>query len=189
MRLPPYLGRALVAGLICLISILVFRRYLPYVGSTLEPSQPPSVVLEMRNARFVGLNHKGKIWSLKAKKVEIGQNRYMTTLTGITQGKIFDAGKPALTVEAGKAVYNSLAGSMVMDEGILLTGPDSEKIIAKGADWNSTTSLLRSFGKVRYESPWGEALTDRLLVNTKTRELTMWNVNARFDVEAGPNAM
>jgi hypothetical protein len=165
-----------VAGLILLVSVLVFRRYLPYVGSTLAPEQPPSVVLEMRGAYFVGLDHKGKLWSLKAQKVEIGQSRYVTTLTGITDGRIFDHGKPVLGVEAGKAVYNSIAGDLKMDKGIALTGSDGQKISAAGARWNSATSMLRSNGKVRYEAPWGKASTESVTVDMNTKEMTMTNV-------------
>ena len=176
MRLPRYLGWAVAAGLICLISIFVFRRYLPYVGSNLAPNQQPAVVLELRNTYFVGLNHGGKLWSLKAKKVEIGQNRYMTTLTGITDGKIFDKGKPALGVAAGRAVYNSLAGILDMDEGIAISGTNGQKLTARGANWNSASSLLRSNGKVQYEASWGRAATDNVVVDMKTKEMTMTNV-------------
>lgn len=192
MRRPPYVGLALAAGLILLVSLLVFRRYLPYVGSSLAPSQPPSVVLQMRNAYFVGLNRKGKLWSLKAKNVEIGQNRFLTTLTGITQGKIFDAGKPVLQMEAGRAVYNSIVGDMAMDEGIRLIGADGQTLTADGADWNSASSSLRSTGKVLYESEWGKASTDRMLVDMKSKEMTMWNVVISVDLgkqEGSRNAL
>ncbi len=176
MRLPPYLGRALIAGLILLVSVLVFRRYLPYVGGTLTPEQPPAVVLEMRSAYFVGFGHQTKLWSLKARQVEIGQNRNVTSLTGISDGRIFDGGKPVLGVEAGKAVYDSAAGDLKMDEGISLTGSDGQKISAAGAHWNSATSLLRSNGRVRYEAPWGKASTDSVTVDMTTKEMTMTKV-------------
>lgn len=176
MRLPPYLGRALVAGLILLVSVLVFRRYLPYVGRTLAPEPPPNVVLEMTDAYFVGFGHKSKLWSLKARKVQIGQSRFVTTLTGITQGRIFDRGKPVLGVEAGKAVYNSAAGDLKMNKGIALSGSDGQKITADGAHWNSATSTLRSSGRVHYEAPWGKASTDAVTVDMNTKEMTMTNV-------------
>jgi hypothetical protein len=182
MRRPPYIGLAVAAGLILLVSLFVFRRYLPYVGSSLAPKTPPSVVLQMRNAYFVGLNRKGKLWSLKAKSVEIGQNRFLTTLTGITQGKIFDAGKPVLQMEAGRAVYNSMVGDMAMDEGILLIGADGQRLTADGADWNSAASSLRSTGKVYYESPWAKGSTEAVFVDTKSRELTMYNVDVTVDL-------
>ena len=182
MRRPPYLGLAVLAGIILLLSLFIYRRYLPYVGSSLAPKTPPSVVLQMHNAYFVGLNHKGKLWSLKAKNVEIGQNRSLTTLTGITQGKIFDAGKSVLQMEAGRAVYNSMVGDMAMSEGIRLTGADGQRLSARGADWNSTASSLRSTGKVYYESPWARGSTESVFVNTKSRELTMFNVDMTVDL-------
>lgn len=192
MRRPPYIGLALAAGLILLISLLAFRRYLPYVGGSLASTQQPSIVLQMRNAHFVGLNRKGKIWSLNAKSVEIGRNRYLTTLTGITQGKIFDSGKVALQMEAGRAVYNSIAGDLAMDNGISLVGADGQRVTARGANWNSATASLRSTGRVLFQSPWGQASTDRMLVDMRNKEMTMWNVTMSIkpnQQEAAENAL
>jgi len=176
MRLPPYLGRALVAGLILLASILVFWQYLPYVGRSFVPEQAPTVVLEMDDAYFVGFDNKSKTWSLKADKVEIGQTRCLTTLTNIAEGKIFQRGKPLLGVQAGEAIYNSIAGSLIMSKGIILSGSDGQKIKAAGANWNSATSMLRSNGQVIYEASWGKATTESMDVNMQTKEMTMRNV-------------
>lgn len=165
---------------------------MPYVGGSLAPSQTPSVMLQMHNAYFIGLNHKGKLWSLNAKNVEIGQNRYLTTLTGITHGKIFDAGKPALEIKAGRAVYNSVAGNLMMDRGICLFGAKGQQLRTDGAEWNSATSSLRSNGKVHYESDWAKGSTERLLVDAKNKELTMWNVDVTVDLskqEAGQSEL
>ena len=171
-----------MAGIILLLSLLVFRRYLPYVGGSLVASQPPTAVLEMHNAYFVGLNHKGKLWSLKAKNVEIGRNRYLTTLTNITDGRVFDAGKPAFKMKAGGAVYNSLVGDLTMDGGIHVTGADGQQLVAQGADWNSDTSSLRSKGRVQYQGQFGKASTDSVLVDMKRKEVTMWNVRGSLDI-------
>lgn len=192
MRRPPYLGLALAAGVILLLSVLAFRRYMPYVGSTLSPTAQPSIILEMHNTYFVGLNHKGKAWSVRAKDVQIGRDRAQTTLSGVTQGKIFDGGKVALQMEAGRAQYNSMVGDLVMDRGIRLTGIGGQKLTADGASWNSATSTLRSNGQVHYESSWAEASTDRVVLNTNTKELTMWNVHASMDIskqEAGQHGL
>jgi hypothetical protein len=157
---------------------------MPYVGSTLAPTQQPSIVLEMRNASFVGLNHRKKIWSVKAKKVQIGQDRVITTLTGVTQGKLFDNGKVALQMEAGRARYNSMVGNLSMDHGIKLSGLDGQKLSAQGADWNSATSTLRSSGQVQYASSWGRASSKDLLVDMKKKEMTMRNASISIDLSA-----
>jgi len=155
---------------------------MPYVGSTLAPASQPSIVLEMRNAYFVGLNHNRKIWSVKAKKVQIGQDRVTTTLTGVTSGRIFDKGTPAFQMEAGRARYNSIVGDLAMDGGLKLTGYGGQKLTAEGASWNPATSTLRSNGRVCYESSWAKASTDRAILDANTKELTMWNVHAAVDI-------
>ena len=157
---------------------------MPYVGSTLAPTQPPSIVLDMRNASFVGLNHRQKVWSIKANRVQIGRDRTSTTLAGISQGKIFDRGKLALQVEAGRAMYNSAAGDLMMDGGIKLSGSDGQVLTAKGASWNSTSSTLRSNGQVNYKSPWASASTKEMLVDMKNKEMTMRNVTLSVDLSS-----
>lgn len=160
---------------------------MPYVGSTLAPAAPPSIVLEMHNAYFVGLNHNKKTWSVKAKSVQMGQDRVVTTLTGVTQGRIFDRGKVAVQMEAGRALYNSMVGDLRMDGGIKLVA-DGQTLTAPGASWNSASSTLRSNGRVRYESNWAKASTDKVELNAGTKELTMWNMHASVDIskqEAG----
>lgn len=192
MRKPPYLGLAIAAGIILLISIVALRRYMPYVGSTLAPKTPPAIVLEMRNAYFVGLNHRKKAWSVRAEKVQIERDRIITTLTGVTDGRIFDQGKVALQMEAGRARYNSVIGDLTMDRGIRLSGSDRQKLTAEGANWNSATSTLRSHGVVRYESPWGRASTKELLVDMRTKEMTMRDVDIKISLspqEAGRHAL
>lgn len=175
MRKPLHIGIVVMAGSVLIISLIAFRRYLPYAGNLIS-TQQPAIVLQMRNAHFVGLNDGKKIWSLDAKRVEIGQNRHITTLTHITNGKIYELEEMALQVEAGRAMYNSVAGNLHLEEGISLTGSDGQSLTAPGANWNSNNSTLNSAGKVLYRSPWGNASTDSISVDLKNKEMTMQNV-------------
>lgn len=191
MRKQSYLGLIIISGLLLLSSMVAFRRYLPYAGGAMVNRQP-AIVLQMRNAHFVGINRGAKIWSLDAKTVEIGQNRHITTLDGIKNGKIFDAGKMALKVEAGRAIYNSAGGNLTLDKGIRLNDADDQQVTAQGAHWNSITSTLHSKGRVLYHSSWGKASSDRLQVDMKNKEMTMWNVVISIKpdkLEAAENAL
>lgn len=176
MRRPSYLGLVLVAGAILTLSIIAFRRYLPYTGVPLAPREPPAVVLAMENAYFVGLNHQRKAWSLKAKKVEIGRDRSTTTLTSISDGRIFQNGKVALVVRAGQAVYSSREGDLLLADGVTVEGMDDQKVSAEGAYWNSETATLRSKGRVKFENKWSKATSDDVVVDLKKKEMTMSRV-------------
>jgi len=191
MRKPPYASLAVTAGVILLISILVFKSYLPYVGRSLAPKEPPAIVLAMRNAYFVGMGKHGKAWSLKAKTVEIGQTRSITTLTNVTEGKIFDSGKIALQLNAGQAIYDSFTMNLRMDHGINIQAKNGDKLTAEGADWNSTTSVLRSIGRVSLDSKLGRISTEKVEVDLRNKEITLWNGDMSVDLskEAGQNAL
>ncbi len=156
-------------------SLVAFRGYLPY-SSSLTNNRQSAVPLQMNNAHFVGLTHGKKSWSVDAKKVAIGQERYITYLKNITNGKIFESGKLVLQIEAGQATYNSVFGNLWLDKGISVIGNNSQRLTAQGATWNSMNSTLRSKGEVVYQSDWGNAKTDKMLVDVKNKEMTMWNV-------------
>ena len=67
-------------------------------------------------------------------------------------------------------------GDLLLEKGISVVGSDGQRVTAQGATWNSMTSTLRSKGEVVYDSDWGKAKTDKMLVDVKKQEMTMWNV-------------
>lgn len=176
------MGLAILAGVILLFSLIGFRRYLPYVGSSFLPKEPPPVVVTMENMRLVGMGKKGKLWSMRARRVEVARDRTLTTLSGISDGRIYDSGKVALKVDAGRAVYDSSRENMQLSGGIDIRGRNGERVTAEGADWNSSTSTLRSKGRIRVETRWSTMTADNLIVDVAGKELTMRNVSGTANV-------
>lgn len=182
MKRPSYLTLAIIAGAVLLLSVVAFKRYLPYTGMNLAPKQPPGVVLAMDNAYLVGLGHNGKLWSIKAKKVEISQDRVVTTVSGITDGKIYDKGKIALKVRAGRATYNTYIRDLVLTNGVRIESLDGQTISGPGASWNSAMGMLRSQGPVTVETKWSTLTADPLIVDLRNKEMCMWRINMRVNM-------
>jgi len=181
----------LTTAAIVIMGLIVFalRQYLPHSNIDLAPRKPPAVVLLMEDAYIVGLGHNGKQWSTQAQRVEIGQDRSITRLTGIHAGKVFDKDKVMLKVKAGSAVYNSFTKDLTLKDGVEITGRQGQKITSSGADWNSATQTLRSAGRVDLQTNSGTATTGALRVDLKSREMDMWNVEGRFKVESIPGGL
>ncbi|OFX17569.1 MAG: LPS export ABC transporter periplasmic protein LptC [Armatimonadetes bacterium RBG_16_58_9] len=177
MRGPPYISLAIAAGIILLVSVVAFKRYLPYVGNRIGPIEPAAIVQAMEDVRLVGLGETGKRWSLRAGKVEIARNRSVTTLTGISEGSIFDQGKVALTVDAGKAVYDQRSDELALSGGITVEGRKGERVSAEGAKWDGRTSKLVGQGRVEVSGKWGSAQGSDLVVDARQKEITMTNVS------------
>ena len=177
------MGLAIVAGAILLLSVVVFKRYLPYVGDRFQVKEQPAIVLAMEDAYLVGLGKKEKRWSLRARRVEIGRNRSVVTLTDIFDGNIFDDGEVALEVSAGKAVYDERRDDLQLSGGVSVEGRNGEKVTAKGARWDGSTSLLHGRGRARLEGEWGDASGDGLVVDVKQKEMTMTNVSGSVRIE------
>lgn len=184
-----YLTLAIAALLVMGVIVFALRQYLPHSGIQLAPKKPPAVVLLMEGTYFVGLGHDGKQWSAQAEKVEIGQNRSITNLTGIHGGKVFDNGKVALKIKAGNAVYDTFTKDLTLGGGVEIIGRQGQIITGSGADWNSATQTLRSIGPVSVETKSSRIVTDALRVSLKDKELVMWNVQGRIKMNDFPSGL
>lgn len=178
----PYLSITLAAAAILLISVVAFKRYLPYESAHLAPKQTPAIVIAMEDAHIVGMNHGKKAWSINAKEVQITRGRSVTTINKITDGKVYSGGKVAFNVTAGSAVYNDISRDLYLGGGITATGSDGQNVQARSASWNSSTSTLRSNEQVVFNNKWSKVNTNKLLVNVKDKQLEMWNVKLSFDL-------
>ncbi|MCE5323672.1 LPS export ABC transporter periplasmic protein LptC [bacterium] len=163
-----------------------FRHYAPYSRQNIV-RQPPAVVLEMEDVSLVGLGHDGKLWSAKAKKVEIGQNRSIAKLREIDSGRIYDGSKVVLKAKAGKAVYNASSRDLALSRGVEILGTDGQRVAGEGFVWNSAASSLRSMGGVSFQTDRCKASVDRLAVDMKSKELKMWNVNVKIKLNGTQN--
>ena len=173
---------AIIAAVVLLISVTAFKQYLPYIGESLSPKQPPSIVLAMEDAYLVGINNQGKAWSLKAKSVDVSQNRAFTTVSEITDGRIFDKDKPAFRLKAAKAVYSNSSRRLKLLGGVRIDGSEGQVIKANGADWDPTSSILRSHGGVNLRTKGSDISTQKLAIDLKNEELTMEKVIVRVDI-------
>jgi hypothetical protein len=176
------------AGAALLLSVFVFKRHLPYTGMPALPKQPPAVVMTMENAYLVGLGRGGKLWSLRANKVEVAQNRTTTILTGITHGNVYSGKAVAFSVQAGKAAYDSSCKSLVLSGGMCVQGR-GQKVVLDGAVWNPSTATLSSTGPVVYQSAWGRLTANRLELNAKSKEVTFTQVGGRFHLNNAQDAL
>jgi len=137
----------------------------------------------MEDAYLVGTSNGKKTWSVKAKRVDIAQNRSTTTVTGMSDGKIFDDGKLALKLQAKKAVYDIYGKNLQLSGGIKVDGLNGQTIRSNGAFWNSGSSTLRSIGQVEFQDKWNKIHTKDLLVDVKSKEVSMWNVQIMVDIK------
>ncbi len=164
------------------LSVVVFERYLPYRPTPLAPKQPPAVVIAMTDTYLVGLAKGEKLWSVRAKNVEIARDRVTATIKHIHDGKIYRDRKVAFRVKAGSAVYDGWKRDLKMGDGILVEGTEGQKITTRGAKWTSDDATLRNIDPVVFENKWGKFSTDRLEVRVAKREMEMWNVRMHIDL-------
>lgn len=184
-----------MAGAALLLSVFVFRRYLPYTGIPATPKQPPTVVMTIEGACLVGLGRGGKLWSLRADKVEVAHNRSTTIVTGISDGNVYDGKHVAFSVRAGKAIYDSSYRSLALSGGLRVRSRGQD-LRLEGAVWNPATAILCSTGPVAYSAPWGKLAAERFQLDVRRKEMGLDQVRGSFDLknvqdefQIGPNVV
>jgi hypothetical protein len=181
-RRNPYVGWSVAVGVAFLVSVVIFRRYLPYGPTPLAPNQPPPVVIAMTDTYLVGLSKGDKLWSVRAKNVEIARDRITTTIRDIHDGKIYRDHKVAFRVKAGSGSYNGWTRDLTLGDGIVVEGSEGQKIITRGARWTNGDTTLRNTDPVVFENKWGTFSTQRLEVRLAKREMEMWKVRMQIDL-------
>jgi hypothetical protein len=169
-------------GVALLVSVVIFERYLPYRPTPLAPKQPPAVVIAMTDTYLVGLSKGDKLWSVRAKNVEIGQDRLTATIKDINDGKIYRDRKVAFRVKAGSAIYDGWRRDLTLGGGIVVEGTEGQKITTRGAKWTSGDATLRNADPVVFENRWGKFSTKRMEVRVARHEMEMWNVRMQIDL-------
>jgi LPS export ABC transporter protein LptC len=178
-----YKNPLVIVALLLVLSVVVYRRDLPYGGGSLGPSLKPDMLLTMQNAYLVGSGAHGKLWSLKAKSVEMTQDRSNTTITKITDGRIFQQGKPFLHIDAGRAVYDQYSQDLRIENGILIRGDAGQVAKCKGAFWNPRNSLLTTVGRVSYHDASSRVTAEGLSVDAAKKEMTLTKPRMEVDLQ------
>ncbi len=178
-----YKNPLIIVAALLILSVVVYRRDLPYNGGSLGPSLKPEMLLTMENCYLVGSGAHGKTWSLKAKTVEMTQDRSNTTITKITDGRIFAQGKPMLHIDAGKAVYDQYSQDLRIEKGIVIKGDVGQVAKCEGAFWNPRSGLLTTVGRVSYRDSSSRVTAQGLSVDAAKKEMTLTKPRMEVDLQ------
>ena len=163
------------------IMAIALRYALPLENKVMQPDITGPII-RMNNVHLTGMVNKTKAWSLSANKVELSQNKSTTTITNITNGKIFNAGQPAFNVTAGKAKYDIWTKSLQLSKNIKIVGEDGQ-VISADSIYLTSRGILTNSGKIKINNKFGEISANRLLINIPKRELTAWDINFNLNME------
>ncbi len=178
-----YKNPLVIVAALLVLSVVVYRRDLPYSGGNLGLSLKPEMLLTMENAYLVGSGARGKVWSLRAKSVEMTQDRSNTTITKIADGRIFQQGKPFLHINAGKAVYDQYSQDLRIEKGIVIKGDAGQVAKCAGALWNPKSSLLTTVGRVSYRDSSSRVTAEGLSVDAAKKEMTLTKPRMVVDLQ------
>lgn len=114
-----YIAPIVAVVLIGLIiwSYIHFKDYRP-VSTDTRLIRPPEILLSVEEIKLAGRAKGQPMWRLEAKRLTLNQNRAVTTLEDIRDGTIYDDGKPAASVKAGRAVYDSARQRLDVSGGV-----------------------------------------------------------------------
>lgn len=171
---------AITAGLIIMLACL--WKYSPY-QITNKIVGNPRIILSLKNVEVIGRSGGNKIWSFQAKRANVSRGRSRTELIGISDGRLFNDGKRVVTINAGRAVYDSSTGDVEVTNGVKVVSVQGYTAQAAQARWSSYMKELRCPGKVSFTAD-GNVLVGRdLVADIDNQEVRM--EKAKMVVEIG----
>lgn len=165
------------------ISLVVFRRFLPYTGRQIGPGEPPRLEMVAEDARALCISGGTKLWSLRARRVELAQNRSSVTMHDIADGRVYQENKPILKVRAGKLYYDAFSSCLTVSGSVDIRGMKGQRVSTPGLVWNISRGVLCTTGPVRFESSLGKVLAGRLSINVRNSQIELSDVRGTMRLE------
>jgi len=123
----------------------------PFGGleTKLRRDQLPGIAIQFVNVKFVGRQNGEKAWELKTDVVEVSRDRQYATFRGPIAGVLLKGEKPAVSISASQAVYNTITRNLSAPGSANLKVSDGPVLIVKNVYWNARKSKLVCSGGIR----------------------------------------
>ncbi|MGQ9456267.1 MAG: LPS export ABC transporter periplasmic protein LptC [Armatimonadota bacterium] len=165
------------------VSLVVFRRYLPYTDRQIAPGELPRLEMVAEDTRVLCISNGTKLWSLCARRVELAQNRSSVTMRDITNGMVYQKDRPILKVRARKLYYDEFSGCLTVSDSVDIRGMQGQRVYTPGLVWNISKGVLCATGHVLFESSLGKILAGRLSINIRNSQIELSDVHGTMHFE------
>ncbi|MDH7600972.1 MAG: hypothetical protein QHI38_02385 [Armatimonadota bacterium] len=176
----------IVAGFLvtCMAASLVLLRHrLPYAAHNLGQPQLSTAIMRVEDAHILAFSRGVKLWCISANAAELSRDRRIVSLTGITDGRVYQNGAPVLMVTAGKVRYDTFSGDLVVSRGVCARSPKGQVLRTETLMWNASRMVVASRGSVRFNSALGSATARALTLDLGGRQLKLVDVFGKINLE------
>jgi hypothetical protein len=180
------IGLVLVVGIVgllmCLKDMHVFDPLRPIQGDRLA-----KLSIRFKNAQFVGRAGGKKVWSLKAKTIDVSRDMQTATFGGVTDGKLIKDGKLMATLSAGRMMYNTFSRNISVPASADFKLADGPAFKVRNVVWDAGASRLMCTGGVDIVLGGSTLHGQEMTADLEKKELSLRKVNGKIRVE--PDAL
>ena len=163
------------------------RGYRPLAGLPGDaPSLPLEISVRFRGLRVFGRDRGRPAWTLTAGQMDTTPAHARIQFSRGITAVLLDRGKPAATLAAPAALYDSLVHTLHLT-GAITGSFHNLRVTTSLLDWDTGSQIVRCPGAVHAVHPRGELSGNRLLLNLRTQEYTLeqFHLRAHIDETAG----
>ena len=183
-----YLAPSVAVVLVGLVvwSYIHFKDYRP-VGANTQLIKPPGILLEVEGIKLAGRSKGRPIWRMDADRLMFSQNQYVTTVEGIHGGAIYQDGKPAASVKAGRASYDSIRHSLDASGGVSINTKDGTMLKTTELTYDDITKRISCPKKVSIVRGTSRGSVDKMVADLGNDTVEADNLRMRImtkDIDA-----
>ncbi len=155
---------------------------------------PGGINLRFQNVTIVGRKNGQKAWTVKADRVDTTKERNRVEFAGNLRAVLYQDKKVRAKFSAPFANYDAVGQNLtafgalacdVWDEKSNASAPAPFHISAGQLFWGVGSQTLRCAGPVTATGPGATITGNDIVVDLRTRDYTLQNLNARFTITEG----
>lgn len=180
--LPWITGGVVIAALIWAFLYLKALHPFGAMEAKLKQDELSGIGLFFRDANIIGRQDGKKVWSFRAKSIEVSRDRRLVTFQNIINGTLIKDGNVIASLSAKKVIYDSLIGKISapgLSEVKIVNGPTLK---VKNIYWNGQKSKLVCTGGIRANFDGSTLEGERLTADFEKKEITIDKVRGTIRI-------
>lgn len=153
------------------------------LGAKLDDDSLAGVAIRFKDATLVGRANGQKVWSFRAKTIDVSKDRRQATFRGVARGELLEKGKKIADLSADAVTYNTFTRDVQVPGVARFELVDGPSFKVRNVQWDAAESKLICHGGVDASLAGSELHGEKMVANLRAKELTIEKVSGVVRLE------
>ena len=183
--LPWISGAVILAGMIWSFFYLKDIYPLGSLGSKLGRDSLEGISIRFINANLVGRSNGKKVWTFKAKTIDVSKDRRLAIFRDVAKGSLLQDGKEIASLSSKKVVYNTYTNNVSAPLGAEFKLKEGPAFKVHDVFWSAQKSKLLCKKGIDMDLAGSTLHGEKMTVDLEKKELVIEKVKGKIKLDEG----